>query len=392
MQQTNGTIGIVGAGIGGLAVAAVLSQRGFKVRVFEQATRFARVGAGIQMAPNPVRVLRGIGLEEKLLKVAFQPQTLLNRDYDTGAVTNEVPAGKVFEERYGVPYLAMHRADLHGLLADAVPPGVVEFGRKLAGVDQSSSSVTLSFADGSAATVDALVAADGVHSVVRDAILGEEAPRFSGRIAYRAVFPASLLGDDQINLSRTKWWGPDRHIVIYYITAARDEIYFVTSQPEDAKWMTTESWSTKGDMDVLRAEFAAFNPEVRKVLNACPEAYKWALMERDPFTHWVEGRIALIGDACHPMPPYMAQGAAMALEDAAVLARCLEGAGADGFNAAFKRYEANRKPRATQIQQRSRVNTWLQHQTSTEWVYGYDAWNVPLIEAGEAGEREMIAS
>ena len=387
MQQSNATIGIVGAGIGGLAAAAILTQRGFKVRVFEQATKFARVGAGIQMAPNPVRVLRGIGLEDKLRKVAFQPETLLNRVYDTGEITNEVQTGKALEERLGAPYLAMHRADLHGLLAEAVPAGIVEFNRKLVGVEQDNSSVTIFFADGKKATVDALIGADGVHSVVRDTILGEEEPTFSGRVAYRAVFPAALLGDDQINLSRTKWWGPDRHIVIYYVTAARDEIYFVTSQPEDAGWMTPESWSTKGDMNVLRAEFAKFNPEVLKVLNACPEAYKWALMERDPFTHWVEGRIVLLGDACHPMPPYMAQGAAMALEDAAVLARCLTGVDTGGFNAAFKRYEVNRKPRATQIQQRSRVNTWLQQKTSTDWVYGYDAWNVPLIDEADASAK-----
>jgi 2-polyprenyl-6-methoxyphenol hydroxylase-like FAD-dependent oxidoreductase len=384
MRQNNATIGIVGAGIGGLAVAAMLTQRGFKVRVFEQATKFARVGAGIQMAPNPVRVLRGVGLEDRLRKVAFQPETLLNRVHDTGEVTNEVQAGKALEERLGAPYLAMHRADLHALLADAVPAGIVEFNRKLTGVTQNDASVTISFADGATATVDALIGADGVHSVVRDIILGEEAPTFSGRVAYRAVFPATLLGDDQINLSRTKWWGPDRHIVIYYVTAARDEIYFVTSQPEDASWMTPESWSTKGDMNVLRAAFATFNPEVLKVLNACPEAYKWALMERDPFTHWVEGRIALLGDACHPMPPYMAQGAAMALEDAAVLARCLAGVESGGFNAAFRRFEVNRKPRATEIQQRSRVNTWLQQKTSTDWVYGYDAWNVPLIDEADA--------
>jgi 2-polyprenyl-6-methoxyphenol hydroxylase-like FAD-dependent oxidoreductase len=384
MQQNNATIGIVGAGIGGLAAAAILTQRGFKVRVFEQATKFARVGAGIQMAPNPVRVLRGIGLEDRLRKVAFQPETLLNRVHDSGEVTNEVQAGKALEERLGAPYLAMHRADLHALLADAVPAGIVEFNRKLTGVTQNDASVTISFADGATATVDALIGADGVHSVVRDIILGEEAPTFSGRVAYRAVFPATLLGDDQINLSRTKWWGPDRHIVIYYVTAARDEIYFVTSQPEDASWMTPESWSTKGDMNVLRAAFATFNPEVLKVLNACPEAYKWALMERDPFTHWVECRIALLGDACHPMPPYMAQGAAMALEDAAVLARCLAGVESGGLNAAFRRFEVNRKPRATQIQQRSRVNTWLQQKTSTDWVYGYDAWNVPLIDEADA--------
>ena len=380
MGQRGATIGIVGAGIGGLAAAAMLLQRGFRVRIFEQADKFARVGAGIQMAPNPVRVLRGIGLEAKLRAVAFEPQTLLNREHNTGAVTNEVPAGRAIEERYGAPYLAMHRADLHALLAGAMPAGAVEFGRKVVAVAQDASAVRLRFADGADATVGALIGADGVHSTVRSALLDEAPPRFSGRVAYRAVFPAARLGADQIDRSRTKWWGPDRHVVIYYVTAARDEIYFVTSQPEDAGWMTPESWSTQGDMAVLRDGFAAFHPQVRRVLDACPAAHKWALMEREPFTRWTEGRIALLGDACHPMPPYMAQGAAMALEDAAVLARTLDGVAAAGFAAAFRRYEANRKPRATAIQQRSRVNTWLHRETSTDWVYGYDAWSVPLID------------
>jgi len=389
MSKKKLSVAVVGAGMGGLAVAATLRQVGIDVQVYEQATRFGRIGAGIQMMPNSMKVLRGIGVEERLRQIAFAPYSHLNRDAYTGELLRELPMP---DNLYNAPYLCMHRADLHDALASVLPGDIIHLNKKLVGLEHSGGQVTLAFADGSKAKADAVVGADGVHSVVRDLIVGPDAPLHKGRIAYRAVFDASLMGGFDIGPSRTKWWGKDRHIVIYYITAARDEIYFVTSQPEDAKWMTTESWSTKGDMDVLRAEFAAFNPEVRKVLNACPEAYKWALMERDPFTHWVEGRIALIGDACHPMPPYMAQGAAMALEDAAVLARCLEGAGADGFNAAFKRYEANRKPRATQIQQRSRVNTWLQHQTSTEWVYGYDAWNVPLIEAGEAGEREMIAS
>lgn len=380
-------IGIVGAGIGGLALASMLVTRGFKVRVFEQARQFSRLGAGIQMAPNPIAVLRGMGLEAQLREVAFAPVSLLNREYNTGTITNEVIAGPTFEARYGVPYLAMHRADLHRLLASQVPEEVIEFDRKLASVEYGAADVTLRFTDGTDATVDALIGADGVHSVVRSSFLGEEEPRYSGRIAYRAVFPASLLGDDQINLSRTKWWGPDRHIVIYYITAARDEIYFVTSQPEDATWLTPESWSTRGDMAALRKDFADFHPEVRKVLDACPDAFKWALMERDPFSHWTEGRVALLGDACHPMPPYMAQGAAMALEDAAILARCLERVQGDGFAEAFQLYEAVRKPRATQIQQRSRTNNWLRHQTSTEWVYGYDAWNVKLVRPDDTELR-----
>lgn len=387
MTQSKPLIGIIGAGIGGLAAAAALRARGFNVRIFEQAQKFARVGAGIQMTPNPMKVLRALGVEPELRRISFEPVSGLNRDHDSGAVTNELPLRDAIEVRYGAPYLCAHRADLHTAIKNVVPDEVVSFGRKLTGIAHGPSSVTLTFADGETETVDALIAADGVHSIVRDAMLGKEEPRFTGRVACRTTFPAKLLGDQQIASSRTKWWGPDRHIVIYYVTANRDEVYFVTSQPEDAGWMTRESWSTKGDVNVLREAFSAFHPEVRHVLGSCPEVFKWALLARDPLPRWSEGRVVLLGDACHPMPPYMAQGAAMALEDAMVLARCLEGVEPDGFVEAFKRYEWNRKPRATQIQQTSGKNTWMQHDTNPDWVYGYDAVTVPLVNSATEAAR-----
>jgi 2-polyprenyl-6-methoxyphenol hydroxylase-like FAD-dependent oxidoreductase len=372
------TLGIVGAGIGGLAVAAALRSRGFSVRVFEQAPRFARVGAGIQLAPNPMKVLRAFGIEADIRGVGFEPQENRNRDYGTGRLTNVLPAGRAIEERYGAPYICCHRADLHAGLKKIVPDEVISFGSKLAGIDQDDSFVKLYFANGSQERVDALIGADGVHSIVREAMLGKEEPRYTGRVAYRTTFPAALLGDRQIEPSRTKWWGVDRHIVIYYVTANRDEVYFVTSQEEDAAWLTPESWSTKGDVRELRKAFADFHPDVRHVLDACPEVYKWALLERDPLPRWCEGRVVLLGDACHPMPPYMAQGAAMALEDAIILARCLEGVDSDGFAAAFQRYESIRRERATAIQQSSRTNTWMRYTTDPDWVYGYDAVAAPL--------------
>lgn len=381
MQKSKTLIGIIGAGIGGLAAAAALRARGFNVRIFEQTLKFARVGAGIQMTPNPMKVLRALGVEPELRRISFEPVSGLNRDFDSGAVTNELPLRTAIEARYGAPYLCAHRADLHMAIKNVVPDEVISFGRKLAGIEHGASSVTLTFTDGSTETVDALIAADGVHSIVRDAMLGKEEPRFTGRVAYRTTFSAALLGDKQIAPSRTKWWGPDRHIVIYYVTANRDEVYFVTSQPEDVGWMTRESWSTKGDVNVLRESFSAFHPEVRHVLASCPEVYKWALLARDPLPSWTEGRVALLGDACHPMPPYMAQGAAQALEDAIVLARCLEGVEPAGFAAAFQRYEWNRKPRASRIQQMSGKNTWMQHNTNPDWVYGYDAVTAPLTDS-----------
>jgi salicylate hydroxylase/6-hydroxynicotinate 3-monooxygenase len=371
-------IAIVGAGIGGLAAAALLTRVGHAINVYEQAPRFSRVGAGIQMAPNAVKVLRGLGIEDHLTRIAFQSEVALSRVWNTGEVTSELKLGREVEARYGAPYLFLHRADLHAAIESIVPRGIVHLDMKLAAIDEDPHRVTLRFTDGAIVHADAVIGADGVHSIIRETLLGPEQPRFTGRVAYRTTFPASRLGDARITPVRTKWWGPDRHMVVYYVTAARDEIYFVTSVPESAEWMTPESWSAKGDLDELRAAYAGFHEEVQAVLRACPEVYKWALLDRDPLPRWRDGRVVLLGDACHPMTPYMAQGAASALEDAAILARCLDGVDCDGLAEAFALYEMTRKARASAIQTTSSTNTWLRETTDPGWVYGYDAWSAPL--------------
>lgn len=364
--------------MGGLAVAASLRGIGVDVRVFEQASRFARIGAGIQMMPNSMKVLRGIGVEERLRRVAFAPHSHLNRVWDTGEVTNELPMP---EGRYGAPYLCMHRGDLHDALASVVPAELIQFGKRLTGLEQRAEEVTLVFADGTRERADAVVGADGVHSTVREILLGPEKPIHKGRVAYRAVFPSALMGGWDIGPSRTKWWGTDRHIVIYYTTSNRDEIYFVTSLPEPVEWMTRESWSAKGEVKELRAAYEGFHSDVRAVLEACPDCHKWAILEREPLPRWSVERVVLLGDACHPMTPYMAQGAATSIEDAAILARCLDEVDGDDVEAAFKRYEEHRKPRTSRIQAISSANTWMQKgEANPDWLYGYDAWNVPLSE------------
>ena len=365
--------------MGGLAAAATLRQEaGVDVTVYEQASRFQRIGAGIQMMPNSVKVLRRIGVEDMVRARAFQPHSHLNRVGDTGELKRELPMP---ESMFGAPYLCMHRADLHEALASVTPEADIKLGKELTGLDQARAGVRLSFADGTTATADAVVAADGVHSVVRSIIVGADEPLHKGRIAYRAVFPAALMDRDLGN-SRTKWWGPDRHIVIYYTTRAKSEVYFVTSVPEPADWVTRESWSATGDVAELRAAYADFHPDVRATLDACPDCHKWAILEREPLPAWSDGRVVLLGDACHPMTPYMAQGAATSIEDAAVLARCVADAGGEDFEAAFRRYEAHRKPRTSLIQAISSANTWMSGGDSdTSWLYGYDAWAASLDEA-----------
>ena len=372
-----GSIVVIGAGIGGLAVAAALRRRGIPVEVYEQAEKFARVGAGIQQSPNALRVHRGLGIEDRLRQVAFSPASSLNRDGPSGKVTNDHPLGSSVEARYGAPYLTLHRGELHEALASIVPADCVHLGKRLTSVTTQGSRVEVSFADGSEVEADAVIGADGVHSLIREYVVGPEQPRFIGRLAYRTTFPASLLRGVEIGSSRTKWWGPDRHIVIYFVTAAHDEVYFTTSQPEKADWISKESWSTKGDLGEMRDAFASFHPDVRAVLDAAPEVHKWGIFERDPLATWSKGRVCLLGDACHPMTPYMASGAAMALEDAAVLARCIADIG--DITEAFRVYEATRKPRASAVQAGSSANTWMRNETNPDWLYGYDAWTVPLV-------------
>jgi 6-hydroxynicotinate 3-monooxygenase len=374
--MTRLSVAVVGAGMGGLATAAALHRAGIAVDVYEQASKFARLGAGIQIGCNAMKVLRGFGLEPLMRASAFYPRSWNNREYDSGDVRFDMIFGEAAEERYGAPYLLGHRGDLHSALASAVPAEAIHLDHRVVGIGQRPDrGVKLTFANGNSIEADAVVASDGVHSFAKEQVFGKDEPNFTGRIAYRTVFPAALLNGYAID-DCTKWWGPDRHIVIYYVKPDRSEVYFVTSQPEPG--FTVESWSAMGDVAELRKAFDGFHPQVRHVLAACPSVHKWALFDRDPEAHWGEGNVTLLGDACHPMTPYMAQGAAMAIEDAAVLSRCLEGVDRDGVEAAFHRFEATRKPRTSRVQLSSRTNTWLKTRTDPDWVYSYDAWNEPL--------------
>ena len=372
------SVAVIGAGMGGLATAAALQRAGIDAQVYEQATKFTRLGAGIQIGCNAVKVMREFGLEPVLRAAAFYPRSWNNKTYDTGEVRFDMVFGEAAEATYGAPYLLGHRGDLHAALASAVKPETIHLEHKLVNVESlSDGGVELRFGNGITQTFDAVVASDGVHSFVKETLFGHDEPNFTGRIAYRTVFPAELLEGYRID-DCTKWWGIDRHIVIYYVKPDRSEVYFVTSQPEPC--FSVESWTAMGDVRELRKAFADFHPQVRHVLDACPSVHKWALVDRDPLPRWCDGNITLLGDACHPMTPYMAQGAAMAIEDAAVLSRCLKDVDRDGVAEAFRCFEATRKPRTSRIQLSSRTNTWLKDPTNPNWVYGYDAWNEPLAE------------
>ena len=258
-------VAIVGAGMGGLATAAALRRVGIEVAVYEQAAQFARLGAGIQVGCNAMKVLRELGLERKMRQQSFYPRSWNNRDWRTGHVKFDMIFGETAERKFGAPYLLAHRGDLHAALASAVPDECVKLSHRLVGLDQAGDGIRLSFANGATAGADAVVGADGVHSVVRDILFGATPVKYTGRIAYRTTYPAALLGGEMID-DCTKWWGEDRHIVIYYVKPDRSEIYLVTSQPEPE--FRIESWSAKGDVKELRAAFAGFSHEVERVLAA----------------------------------------------------------------------------------------------------------------------------
>lgn len=371
--------GIAGAGIGGLAAAIALQRMGHEVVLFEQAPCFARVGADINLTPNAVRALDGLGVGDAVRRTAARPTHRISRTWDTGEETSRLEMADAAQVRYGAPQLTLHRADLMSALESAVPVGVVRFGKRVAGVTLTPQGAsTLAFTDGTGETVDLLVGADGIHSAVREAMFGPDRPQFTGLVAYRAVVPASRL-EGVSNLGAfTKWWGADpaTQIVTFPLNRGRDIFIFAT-RPQDS-WRE-ESWTMPGDVMELRAAYADFHPEARALLDACGAVLKSALYVRDPLPAWSAGRQTLLGDACHPMTPFMAQGAGMAIEDAIVLARCLHDGSLPDPAARLMRYQQLRLPRTSRVQLASRGNEWLKAGGNADWLYGYDAWSVSLV-------------
>ncbi len=377
-------IGIVGGGVGGLAAANALHQAGHDVQVYEQSRQYLRVGADINLTPNAVRALDGLGgvgggIAQAVRASAARPTHRISRTWDNGAETSRLAMGEQAERRYGAPQLTIHRADLLAALAEAFPAERVHFAKRADSIAQDADGVTVRFTDHTETTrLDALVGADGIHSVVRNALYGGESPRFTGVVAFRAVVPTERVRNVPDIAAFTKWWGPtsESQIVTFPLNQGRDTFVFATTAQDS--WHE-ESWTSEGSVEELRGFYADFHPDARALLDACDSVLKTALYERDPLAQWSQGRITLMGDACHPMMPFMAQGAGMAIEDGVVLARCLSAArsGAD-VPAALARYDALRQERTGRIQVGSRGNNWLREGGNADWVYGYDAWQVPV--------------
>jgi salicylate hydroxylase len=379
-------IGIVGAGIGGLTAAIALLQSGHDVVVYEQSKQFLRVGADINLTPNAVRALDGLGanISAAVRASAARPTHRISRTWNTGEETSRLVMGDSAEQKYGAPQLTIHRADLLAALAAEFPAERVKFDKRATSIVQDDDGVSLTFADGSTDRVDAVIGADGIHSAVRTAMFGAESPRFTGVVAYRAVVPASRVAHVPNIQAFTKWWGPnpESQIVTFPLNQGRDIFIFATTA--QASWHL-ESWTTAGDIDELRSHYEGYHPDAMALLDACDEVLKTALYERDPLPSWAQGRMVLLGDACHPMMPFMAQGAGMSIEDAVVLAREIDAFGnLEEIDSAFAGFQNARLERASKIQIGSRGNEWMRAGGNADWVYGYNAWEVPLGESAHA--------
>jgi len=356
---------VVGGGIGGLTAALCLAQQGHEVQVFERAAEFGEAGAGIQLSPNCSRVLHWLGLEQALLAVAFLPEATQIRQWQTGKIISETPLGPEAVARYDMPYYHIHRGDLLKVLVTAAEQHAsitLSTSALVRSFQQTEEHVTLQV-DDNLHHGDALVGADGIHSVVRAGLWGEEKPRFTGNVAWRALVPVARLPPGLIKPMSTVWWGPGKHFVHYYVR--RGELVNCVCVTEKSGW-EVESWTEPGNQEELKAEFTGWHSDIEQLIDNVDQhsLYKWALFDRAPMNRWGSGRVTLLGDACHPTLPFMAQGAAMAIEDAAALAICVENDIAGGL----RRYEDQRRDRTARVQQGSRRNAKVFH------LSGINAW------------------
>ena len=388
-------ITIVGAGLGGLAAAATLLQRGHRVRVAEQAPVLGEVGAGIQMSANAMKVLDRLGLRARLDPLAVRPKAFEFRRFNDGELLHRLPLGEQHEQRHGAPYFQLHRHDLHDALRAAVralDAQALVLGARATALHERDDGVTVSFEQGTPWQADLVIGADGIKSMVRQHTIGADSPVFTGQLAWRCTVPIERIAPHlRTDLVSTVWCGPDNHAVTYYLRAGR-VLNFVGCVEREAD---EESWTTRRAWQELSDDYAGWHPMVRAVIDAVDrdQCFRWALNRRAPVQRWSTNRVSLLGDAVHATLPYMAQGAAMAIEDAAVLARALD---LDlPLHGQLAVYHRHRGPRTARVIRESDEMGELYHiadadtmrqafaqrdiaRSRNDWLYPYDPWTVAL--------------
>jgi salicylate hydroxylase len=386
---------IAGGGLGGLTAALALLKSGCEVDVYEQATELREVGAGLQLSANGTRVLYALGLGEALRAQSCETQGKEIRLWNTGETWKLFDLGQVSVERYGYPYFTVYRPDLLGVLADAVrrmKPDAIHLECRCVGFRQEAHAVSLRLENGETVAGDALVGADGVHSLIRQALFGADRPQFTGTIAWRGIVPMEKVPAYMARMIGTNWIGPGGHVVHYPLR--RGELMNFVGIRERADWQV-ESWSARGTQQELAADFRGWHDDVHAFVRHILAPYKWALMVRPPMARWTVGRVTLLGDACHSMVPFLAQGAAMAIEDGFILARCLGELDGD-VPSRLLRYEEARRERTRRAVEGSAANLGRFHNAALadpvkardyvdrewagervaeryEWLFRYDA-------------------
>lgn len=384
---------VVGGGVGGLTVARSLWKAGFDVLVLEQAREYGEVGAGIQLGPSATRVLDRLGLGERLAGIGVVPDAWRILRWADDSVLSDMRVAQDALARFGAPYYTVHRAELIELLREGLPGGMVRTGARVTEV-VNGDKPEVRLADGTVESADVVVGADGTHSVVRAETVGDVLARFSRMIAYRSLIPWAEVPPGTDRTVRT-WLGPGRHVTAYPVGRGRRYLSVVAVLPEPVR--SAESWTASGGIGELRAQLAHWGPGVRNLTEAInATVYRWALYVREPLLHWSTAATTLIGDACHPMMPFMPQGAAQAIGDAAALAACLRRNPGEPA-AALARYEVARQPHTARIQLLSWTNNGAFHlpdgpeqklrdqglaasRTTTEalhWLYGNDPEHLP---------------
>jgi salicylate hydroxylase len=384
---------VVGGGVGGLTVARALWRAGIDVLVLEQARDFGEVGAGLQLGPNATRVLRRLGLGERLAEIGLTPPSVRMLRWEDDRVLSDMRIAQDAHARFGAPYYNVYRPELIELLADGLPAGMVRTAAPVTEV-VTGEKTEVRLSDGTRESADVVVGADGTHSVVRAATVGDVPARFSRMIAYRSLIPWDQTPEGTDHSVRS-WLGPGKHVIAYPVGRGCRYLNLTAVLPEPVR--SAESWTASGGIGELQAQLQDWCPGARDLTLAITgTVYRWALYEREPLQRWSTASTTLVGDAAHPMLPFMAQGAAQAIEDAAALTACLR-RNPDEPSAALARYEVARQPHTARIQQLSWTNNTAFHlpdgreqrlrdeglrssRATTEalhWLYGNDPEHLP---------------
>jgi salicylate hydroxylase len=374
---------VIGAGIGGLTAAASMRRLGMDVEVYEQAAQLGEVGAGLQIGPNAVKVIAALGLEEQLLETASEPTNIVSLNWKDASLRFREPLRAISQKTYGARYLTAHRADLHRLLQSRVPESRIHLNARLTKISSMPEGVTAAFHDGRQIECDVLVGADGIHSVVRASLFGEQPARFTNQICWRAQIsmddvPTRIGPNGSVHLQHGEysgWIGPSGHVICYPVRSGKILNIFAGRVSET--WVD-ESWVTLSTNEELLEAYAGWNEALLGMLGKADRCFKWGIYDRDPLEHWVSGRAVLLGDAAHPMMPTLAQGAAISIEDGYALARNLSAAKGDAV-AGLAAYERERVPRAAAVQLQARAQFEDNRKVPAppprdrDWIFKYDA-------------------